>query len=723
MPNFEWSNSTWSNMGRPAGSGLTTNTPAVGRNADGRLEIFARAGDSRLYHKWQKEPNGGWTDWYAFDPPVTILGPPAVQRNVDGRLEVFFAGPNNELYHTWQLAPNGSWSGAFGMGRSVQGLPAVQVNADGRLEVFVWDMGNQLCHLWQNPGSGAGWNQQWRVINFSRGDIVAGGTPAAGRNQDLRLEVFVRGSDGNLWHAWQPRVNSTAEPDISQMILYPMDGNPSITGNPAVKNGAGNLEVLWVDANGQLMHVYQTRPNNGWNGRAVSLGGNVQNRPAIGRAADGRLEVFVRGLDNRIYQSTQLTPASSSWSPLTSLGGNYPSAPAVETNADGRMDTFLVNGTGELWQLKQFPKDFVGVMNGNFALNGRKFRHVGVNTHELVYHKPDEARNDLTKAQSAGIKHVRIFLSSSKHETSGVGGVIERLQRVLNEAYSRGIRLTVAMTNEYNYPNLAADSLGGINCVKGDNGSYTVPYSDTYLLNHQWVAGGFRARYLQFVREVVQYFKDSPAVFAWEVGNEISDPSYQDDGCETILNFYREVAATIKSIDRYHLVAPGNISTTQLGFDSDPNSAEAKRERLYGDPNFDYITCHVYEKFDEHPRPVVDRELARRLIKPFVVEEYGYRMSQDRTGKNETGFFPSVRQFFEDLYNPAVAQGGSPKPADSVMVWGVEFPPDNASVPGHFHGSGDNQCSPIAQNLLTDYIQLWRDWDARLNADNSMIPR
>ena len=36
---------------------------AVGRNADGRMEVFVRGTDNALWHKWQTTPNGGWSGW------------------------------------------------------------------------------------------------------------------------------------------------------------------------------------------------------------------------------------------------------------------------------------------------------------------------------------------------------------------------------------------------------------------------------------------------------------------------------------------------------------------------------------------------------------------------------------------------------------------------------------------------------------------------------------
>jgi hypothetical protein len=38
----------------------TDGTVAVGRNVDGRLELFARGTDGAIWHTWQKAPNDGW---------------------------------------------------------------------------------------------------------------------------------------------------------------------------------------------------------------------------------------------------------------------------------------------------------------------------------------------------------------------------------------------------------------------------------------------------------------------------------------------------------------------------------------------------------------------------------------------------------------------------------------------------------------------------------------
>ena len=47
---------------RPLNVGVTGDV-AVSRNQDGRLEVFVRGEDNHLWHIWQLQPNGDWSDW------------------------------------------------------------------------------------------------------------------------------------------------------------------------------------------------------------------------------------------------------------------------------------------------------------------------------------------------------------------------------------------------------------------------------------------------------------------------------------------------------------------------------------------------------------------------------------------------------------------------------------------------------------------------------------
>jgi hypothetical protein len=80
---------------------------AVGRNMDGRLQLFVRGTDNALWNIWQTAPNGPWSGWNSLH--AGFFGVPGIARNQDGRLEVFVCGPDNALWHRRQVKPGGGW--------------------------------------------------------------------------------------------------------------------------------------------------------------------------------------------------------------------------------------------------------------------------------------------------------------------------------------------------------------------------------------------------------------------------------------------------------------------------------------------------------------------------------------------------------------------------------------------------------------------------------------
>lgn len=174
--------------------GVITTKPVVGRNKDGRLEVFARGQDNALWHIWQLAPNGNWSGWASLGGQ--LAGNPCVISNADGRMEVFVRGTNNGLWHLWQTAPNNGWSGWASLGGVITSNPAAGRNKDGRVEVFARGANGALWHLWQLAPNG-----NWSAWGSLGGSIV--GDSAVGSNLDGRMEVFVRGLGLGLWHRWQ----------------------------------------------------------------------------------------------------------------------------------------------------------------------------------------------------------------------------------------------------------------------------------------------------------------------------------------------------------------------------------------------------------------------------------------------------------------------------------------------------------------------------------------
>ena len=212
----------------------------------------------------------------------------------------------------------------------------VDNNADGRLEVFVRGTDGALWHIWQTAPNN-GWSG-WESLDGGMGSRVA-----VGNNADGRLEVFVRGTDGALWHIWQTAPNNgwSGWESLGGVI----QGAPVV-----VSNADGRLEVFARGTDSALWHIWQTGPNNGWSGWA-SLGGWIAD-PVATNNADGRIELFVTGADNGLWHIWQTAP-NNGWSGWASLGGQLTEGPTAGRNQDGRLEVFVKGTDAALWHTWQ----------------------------------------------------------------------------------------------------------------------------------------------------------------------------------------------------------------------------------------------------------------------------------------------------------------------------------------------------------------------------------
>jgi hypothetical protein len=155
----------WSHMlshGTPPGV-LLNSAPAVAAGADRRLEVFVASEEAALWHIRQTAPNNGWSDWVSHGTPSGVLfgsdSAPAIAASADGRLELFVVGDDAALWHRRQTTPNGGWSRWLSHGApqpaGLMGSPAVVPSEDGRLELFVVGTDGALWHRWQTAPNAA----------------------------------------------------------------------------------------------------------------------------------------------------------------------------------------------------------------------------------------------------------------------------------------------------------------------------------------------------------------------------------------------------------------------------------------------------------------------------------------------------------------------------------------------------------------------------------------
>lgn len=329
---------TWRDLG---GTSLRP-YPVVGKNGDGRQEVFVLGGDRRLWHRWEQSAGDAWHDWSSLDG-VDLSKPIVVASNADGRLQVFVCGSDGRIYSRWQTAVSGGWSGWNNLGGELVRGYAVTPNRDGRLElVAVWNDG-ALHGIWQTAPNG-GWSA-WATLDGHK----LQGSVALGRNADGRLEAFVVGGDGSVYHKWQTRAGHAPWSAWKNM------GQPTQAkvGHVDVRSGAdGSLHVFMMRTDNALSYRAQHAPNGGFSAMTDLGGHDLQWPCAVGRNPDGRLEVFVIGGNRQLYNRWQVDPTRPAvWSDWTNLGGSdIQPGVGMGSSPSGELEVFVIGGDGKLYR-------------------------------------------------------------------------------------------------------------------------------------------------------------------------------------------------------------------------------------------------------------------------------------------------------------------------------------------------------------------------------------
>ncbi len=259
----------WSALGQPPG-GTRPGRPAVARDGGGLLEILVTGQDGAVWHAREVSSavGPGWSAWQSLGqpdgvPPVTLPirlqkpdPAPVAVSNADGCLDVFVVRQDYAVWHVRQTQPGGPWSGWESLGRpggQIGGTtgPVVAVaNADGRLELFTTDTNERVQRCWQRQ-AGGDWSA-WESLEHPTG-VPAGSKLAAVQISDGRLELFMVGTDGAVWHRWQNHVAAEGPGGWSGWVSL---------GRPAVGGADRQLDDLTVarDRSGGLV-LFATEPD------------------------------------------------------------------------------------------------------------------------------------------------------------------------------------------------------------------------------------------------------------------------------------------------------------------------------------------------------------------------------------------------------------------------------------------------------------------------------
>ena len=221
------------------------------------------------------------------------------------------------------------------------------------------------------------------------------------------------------------------------------------------------------------------------------------------------------------------------------------------------------------------------------------------NNGSLINFSPTNGRHSFTGFQ--------VFLLTG---SSGIG----RLDSAVKMAQKYGIKLVMPMLNNWN-------DLGGIN-------TYTAAFGGTATSFFTDVKS--QTAYKNYISFIVNRYKNSGAIFAWELCNE---PRCHGCDSSVITNWASDVSAYIKSIDSQHMVTLGDEGWFYPP-EGDGSYAYSGAEGVDFTKNLaiktiDYGTFHMYPDqwgynftwgstwIEQH------NAVGKELGKPVVLEEYG----------------------------------------------------------------------------------------------------
>jgi len=232
--------------------------------------------------------------------------------------------------------------------------PATVSWGTNRLDFFIRGTDGNVYHKWTSDDTN--WNPTGQG-NYdplgSAGGGLAGQVAAASWGPN-RIDLFGVGYDGNLWHKWYDSGTWYGWENLSSIVPL---GIPSLIGSPsAVSYASSALSVFVRASNGSIVHVFYANAPWNWESHA---GYSTTDPVAIAGPNRIDLVVYGRSLDSTVasgYSWHQSWTPAGGWSPGTTGYDNWGTADSRFVSQPGEaffsatnIDTLAVSAQGHLW--------------------------------------------------------------------------------------------------------------------------------------------------------------------------------------------------------------------------------------------------------------------------------------------------------------------------------------------------------------------------------------
>ena len=259
--------------------------------------LFVRAPDGSLYHRLFV--NGNWTCFGGL-----FLGNPSAV-TFNSMINVFVRGPDSLIY-------DARWDGNSQHAATWVSLAAamtsdpVAVVFNGKIHVLARGQAPGY-DVWDGSSSDG---THWTWQRFDAGAHINGKPAAVVVGATSQLLVVVLGSDNTVWWDW---MDTGGGVHSWQAIATP---NKTSLSNPAIDSAFGAAEIAIYANDSQ---VWESTFGPTWSAWSP-IGGHLAGDPDVlySSSPGARIDVFVRGLDNALYDFT------SAWTDLFGSINNDP---------------------------------------------------------------------------------------------------------------------------------------------------------------------------------------------------------------------------------------------------------------------------------------------------------------------------------------------------------------------------------------------------------------
>ena len=371
-------------------------------------------------------------------------------------------------------------------------------------------------------------------------------------------------------------------------------------------------------------------------------------------------------------------------------------------------------------------QNFIKVNNNHFIKNGKPYYFIGTNYWYggMLASKNgnrERLKKELDELKSLGITNLRVMATAeggdqdytvipATQPTQGKYNqdLLEGLDFFLNELKKRDMDAILYLTNNWEWSGGMAKYLewNGYGKVPNPNlKPNTWPQFMSYTAQfHQ--CEPCKNSFLEHIKFMLNRknsvngipYKQDKTIMAWEVANEPRIWNVENEKAFT--NWLNEVASTIKSIDKNHLLTTG--SEGKAGSNDDI----AAFERTHNNANIDYLTMHIWPKnwgwynindeknstevaikktndyIDEHIK------VAQNLKKPLVLEEFGFPREKESLVKKTS--VENRDHYYEFVFEKMKTSIKAGLPFSALNFWG-------------YGGLGKNNPENGKWNLGDDY--------------------